>query len=213
LAMGLDRDDTIVRRRLAQKLEFLMEDLGELGNPTDAELSEFLKKHSDRYQVPGRLSFEHVYFSLGKRGKLAERDARKDLARLRAGASAAVIEELGDAFLLEYRYKQATLEEVEKVFGPGFGAELIKLPKKEWQGPITSGYGLHLVKVDEHETSLVSDLDRVREQVKRDWLDARRREMKEAGFKKLRDRYEVVVDDKSLRAAEVALQGNAGSRP
>ncbi|HEU4342242.1 MAG TPA: peptidylprolyl isomerase [Candidatus Binatia bacterium] len=209
LAMGLDRDDTIIRRRLAQKLEFLTEDVSDLGNPTDAELTEFFKEHGDRYQVPSRLSFEHIYFSVGKRGKRAEQDAKNDLARLRAGAAVAVADEMGDAFLLEYAHKRATLEEIDKIFGSGFAGELTKIPLREWQGPIASGYGLHLVKVDEHETSRASRLDAVREQVKRDWLDARRRQIKEAAFKKLRERYEVVVDDKALRAAEIAHSDSA----
>jgi len=204
LGMGLDRDDTIVRRRLAQKLEFLMEDLSELGSPTDAELIAFLNEHGDRYQVPGRLSFEHIYFSVGQRGKRAEQDAKNDLARLRAGAPAAAVNQMGDAFLLEYVYKQSAREEIEKVFGPGFAGELAKLPLREWQGPIASGYGVHLVRVEEHEMSHASGLESVREQVKRDWLDARRSQLKEAAIKKLRERYEVVIDDKSLRAAVLA---------
>ena len=209
LTMGLERDDTIVRRRLAQKFEFLMEDLSDLGEPTDAELTAFFKEHGDRYQVPGRLTFVHVYFSVGKRGKKTERDAKNDLARLRAGAPAA--EEMGDAFLLEYAYKQATPEEIAKVFGPGFAAQLTETPVREWHGPIASAYGLHLVKVDEHETSRASALDAVREQVKRDWLDARRRQIKDSALKKLMERYEVVVDDKSLRAAVIAHGSAAGS--
>jgi hypothetical protein len=208
LAIGLDKDDTIIKRRLAQKFEFLMEDLTDLGNPSEGELAAFFKQYGDRYQVPGRLSFVHVYFSNAKRGQSAEQEAKKDLVRLRSGAPAAAAEEMGDAFLLEHAYKQIPPEEIDKIFGPGFAAQLAKAPLREWQGPIASGYGLHLVRIDERDVSRASALDPVREQVKRDWLDGRRRQLKETAFKKLRERYEVVVDDNALRAALVARSGS-----
>jgi hypothetical protein len=208
LAMGLDKDDTIIKRRLTQKFEFLMEDLTDLGNPSEAELAAFFKQHGDRYQVPGRLSFVHVYFSNANRGKSAEHEAKRDLARLRNGAPPAAAEEMGDSFLLERAYKQIMPEEIDKIFGPGFAAQLAKAPLREWQGPIASGYGLHLVRIDEHEAPRASALDPVREQVKRDWLDGRRQQLKETAFKKFRERYEIVVDDNALRAALVAHRGS-----
>ena len=208
LAMGLDRDDTIVRRRLAQKFEFLTDDLSDPGNPSDAELAAFFKEQRDRYQVPGRLSFVHVYFSAGKRGKRAEQDAKNGLARLHSGPSAAVVGQMGDAFLLEHAYKNIALDEIDKIFGTGFGAELAKIPLRQWNGPIPSGYGMHLVKVDGHETSRASMLNTVREQVKRDWLDAKRHQIKEAALKKLRERYEVVIDEPAFRATVIAQRGS-----
>jgi hypothetical protein len=204
LAMGLDKDDTIIKRRLAQKFEFLMEDLTDLGNPSEAELAEFFKQHGDRYQVPGRLSFVHVYFSNAKRGKSAEQEAKKDLVRLRNGAPPAAAEEMGDTFLLEHAYTQTTPEEIDRIFGPGFAAQLAKTPLREWQGPIASGYGLHLVRIDQHEASRASVLDLVRDQVKRDWLDAKRSQIKESTFKKLRERYEVFIDEAAFRATVIA---------
>jgi hypothetical protein len=204
LAMGLDKDDTIIKRRLAQKFEFLMEDLTDLGNPSEAELAAFFKQHGDRYQVPGRLSFVHVYFSSAKRGKSAEQEAKKDLVRLRNGAAPATAEEMGDTFLLEHAYKQTTPEEIDKIFGPGFAAQLAKAPLREWHGPIASGYGLHLVRIGEHEAARASALDLVRDQVKRDWLDAKRAQIKESAFKKLRERYEVFIDEAAFRATAIA---------
>jgi peptidyl-prolyl cis-trans isomerase C len=212
LAMGLDRNDTIVRRRLAQKLEFLTDDLSDPGNPAEAELAAFFKEQGERYQMPSRLSFVHVYFSAGKRGKRVEQDARNDLARLHRGASTLAIDAMGDAFLLEHEYKEMALDEIDKIFGSGFAAELTKVPLRQWQGPIASGYGMHLVKVDKHEGSHAMAFDLVREQVKRDWLDVRRRQLKEAAFKELRERYEVVVDDNAVRAAMVAHRGNIQER-
>jgi len=210
--MGLDRDDTIVKRRLAQKLEFLTEDLSDAGVPTDTQLAAYFAEYGERYQMPSRLSFTHVYFSTAKRGQRAERDAKSDLARLRAGASALAAEEMGDMFLLDYAYKEIVPADIEKVFGKGFAEEVVKLPDLQWHGPIVSGYGLHLVKVSERLTSRAAGLDAVREQVKRDWLDTQRRQIKEATFKKLRERYEVVIDDKAVRERVIAQSNGAEVR-
>jgi peptidyl-prolyl cis-trans isomerase C len=210
LAMGLDQDDTIIKRRLAQKLEFLNEDLSDAVVPTDAQLSAYFTENGERYQAPSRLSFVHVYFSTAKRGQKAEHDAKNVLVRLRTGAPASAVEEMGDMFLLDYAYKEVLPEDIEKVFGRSFAEELVKLPEREWHGPIVSGYGLHLIKVSERQTLRASTLDTVREQVKRDWLEARRRHIKEQTFKKLRERYEVVIDDKALRERVIAR--NDGTR-
>jgi hypothetical protein len=152
LLMGLDRDDTIVKRRLAQKFEFLTEDLSGAASPTDAQLAAYFTEHGERYQIPSRISFVHVYFSTAKRGQRAAQDAKKDLARLRNGASAATIEEMGDMFLLDYAHKEVRPTDVENVFGKSFTEEVLKLPEREWQGPIMSGYGIHLVNIRERST-------------------------------------------------------------
>jgi parvulin-like peptidyl-prolyl isomerase len=212
LAMGLDRDDTIVKRRLAQKLEFLTEDLSDAGVPTEPQLAAYFAEHGERYQTPSRLSFVHVYFSTAKRGQRTERDAKNELARLRAGVSASAAEEMGDMFLLDYAYKEVVPADIEKVFGEGFAEEVVKLPELQWHGPIVSGYGLHLVKVSERLTSRAAGLDAVREQVKRDWLDTQRRQIKEATFKKLRERYEVVVDDNAVRERVIARSDGTEAR-
>lgn len=202
--MGLDRDDTIVKRRLAQKLEFLTEDLSAAGQPTDAQLTAFFSEHGERYQIPSRLSFDHIYFSTVKRGQRAEDDAKNDLARLRAGVPASSLNEVGDMFLLDYAYNQVTPADIEKVFGKGFSEAVVKLPENEWRGPIGSGYGIHLVKINQRVTSRAANFAAVREQVTRDWLEAQRRQIKQATFKKMRERYEVIIDDKALRARVIA---------
>jgi parvulin-like peptidyl-prolyl isomerase len=212
LVMGLDRDDTIVKRRLAQKLEFLTEDLSDAGSPTDAQLAAFFAEHGERYQTPSGLSFVHVYFSTEKRGQRAEQDAKNGLARLQKGTPATAVDEMGDMFLLDYAYKDVAPEEIGKVFGQSFAKELVKLPQREWHGPIVSGYGLHLVNVGERRTSPAATLDAVREQVKRDWLETQRRQIKEETFKKLRERYEIVIDEKAVREPVIAQSDGSEAR-
>jgi hypothetical protein len=209
LAMGLDKDDTIVKRRLAQKLEFLTEDLSAAGTPTDAQIAAFFAEHEVRYQLPSRISFAHVYFSTAKRNQRAVHDAEKELARLRAGIQSRRLDETGDMFLLDNDYRRVVPEEIEKVFGRDFAEEVLKLPQGEWHGPIASGYGLHLVKIDERLTSEPLSVGAVREQIERDWVEDQRRRIKQATFKKLRDRYQVVIDDQAIRERAIAwLEGS-----
>jgi peptidyl-prolyl cis-trans isomerase C len=199
LAMGLDRDDTIVKRRLAQKLEFLTEDLTDIGTPTEAQLAAFFAEHGERYQTANQISFVHIYFSTAKRGEGAVRDAKDDLARLRANGEASRIDEMGDAFLLEYDYRRLLPQDIEKIFGQSFAEKVLKLSEREWNGPLASGYGLHLVKVSERLTGPASTLDAVREQVTRGWLDDQRRQIKTITLKKLRDRYDIFIDNEAVR--------------
>ena len=82
LALGLDRDDTGIRRRLVQKMNFLVEDLALLNEPTDADLSDYFEQHPEIYRLPPRISFTHIYFSRDQRGDATKADAELALSQL-----------------------------------------------------------------------------------------------------------------------------------
>ena len=190
LAMGLDRDDTVVRRRLAQKIEFLADDLATRSEPLPEELERFLEENLDRYELPGRISFSHIYFSIDRRGESAEGDALAGLRQVRDGASP---DEHGDPFMLQRDYPSRTEREVAELFGSEFAASLFALDRGEWRGPIASSYGLHLVYVRERTPSQVPVLADVSERVKNDLLSERRRTANEALVETLKERYEIVI--------------------
>jgi peptidyl-prolyl cis-trans isomerase C len=204
LALGLDRDDTIVRRRLAQKFEFLTQDLAASRPPTDAELASFFEQHRERYRVATRLSFSHVYFNPDRRGPAIERDAQGALTRLLAEPAHEAAAELGDPFLLDHELRQKTTDEVERMFGRAFAEAVVNAAPGIWQGPITSGYGWHLVKVDERTAARLPDLVEVQNQVQRDWADAQRRTANEEVISRIRARYEVVIQQPATVPPEVA---------
>jgi peptidyl-prolyl cis-trans isomerase C len=203
LALGLDRDDTIVRRRLAQKFEFLTQDLAALRPPTDAELASFFEQHRERYRVATRLSFSHVYFNPDRRGPGMERDVQEALARLRAEAVHEAAEP-GDPFLLDHELRQKTTDEVERLFGRAFAEAVVNVAPGTWQGPIASGYGWHLVKVDERTAARLPELAEVQNQVQRDWADAQRRAANEEVVARVRARYEVVIQQPATVPPELA---------
>jgi hypothetical protein len=194
LAMGLDRDDTIVRRRLRQKLEFLTEETVETVAPSDAELQTFLQQHANAFRVEPRLAFQHVYLSRNRRGDATDTEARELLAQLSTGDAATGPTALGDPFLLPHEFALSSCSEIARLFGDAFATQLQDLEPGRWAGPIASGYGLHLVYVRERVDGRVPALAEVRQAVQREWFAARRKAVNEQFYQRLRAQYTVVVE-------------------
>ena len=156
LAMGLDQDDTIVRRRLAQKLEFLVQDLIDVKPPTDGELEAYFDEHRRELPVAGP---DHLQSCVRRPGQVGQRDGEPRSHRSRGLCEKADdptdgAKELGDPFMLQLYYPERTEADISKLFGGGFARSVSELSVGAWQGPVLSGYGVHLVYVhDEQETS------------------------------------------------------------
>lgn len=191
LALGLDRDDTIVRRRLAQKMEFLASDSGAPAAPDPVALGAFLEANRADFQEPGRVSFEQVYLSPDRRGESIAPDARRLLAALRDGAAP---EALGDRLMLGRRHERLSQDRVAGLFGDAFARALEELPVGVWEGPVSSGYGLHLVRVAAREPPRDPSLDEIRQRVVAEWRAREREARLEAFHRELRERYEVRIE-------------------
>lgn len=195
LAMGLDQDDTIVRRRLAQKLEFLVQDLVEVSPPTEEELKAYFEAHVDDYREPDRITFSHVFVDPDRRGEKALEDAnaiRDSLETLEDPAQGA--KELGDAFMLQSYYPERSEAEIAKLFGREFAERVAGLSEGVWNGPVLSGYGVHLVYVHGKQSFPEPSFAKVRERVVEDWTAARRNELNDEYVARLRDKYDVVIE-------------------
>ena len=204
LALGLDRDDTIVRRRLAQMMEFLTGDIAGASEPADAVVREFFEKNSARYAKAGRVSFRHVYFSKEKRGAGTGAAAAEALAALAKGASD---ETMGDPFLHGFEFAERERDDVIAAFGADFAKQLAAQPTGKWSGPVESSYGLHLVRIEARMEPRAVKFDEVRETVLRDFHDERRSIANNEVFEKLRERYQVTVDEAALaKAAAPAIK-------
>lgn len=191
LAMGLDRDDTIVRRRLRQKMEFLSEDLVRLEEPSDTELQAFLTAHAERFRQESRFSFRQVYLNANKRDTSAEADARAMLVTLRGHNGDA--SHLGDRLMIPHRFEQEPEREVARALGKQFLRALHDTPLGSWQGPVVSGFGLHLVHISHRTEGKVPALAEVRDAVLREWSAAKRKQVNEAFYATLRARYQITV--------------------
>jgi PPIC-type PPIASE domain len=193
MAMGLDRDDTIIRRRLQQKLEFLSENITDLTPPTDEELRDFLQTHSDQFRSQRRFSFHHVYLSLERHRDSLAGDTGELLRQLKSSSSSDT-SGLGDPSLLEHRFANVEATEVAKQFGEKFASALNDLPVGEWQGPVESSYGIHLVFVDERTERRSPALEDVRDAVRRELLNVRRLESNKKFYDGLRKRYTINIE-------------------
>lgn len=204
VAQGLDRDDVVIRRRLMQKLEFLAQDIDPAPEPTEAQLQDYLRQHPDKFQLEPRYTFRQVYLNPERHGAQLEADAASLLAELptlKPEAAAA----RGDAFLLEHRFDATDAGEVRRLFGAEFAATLATLPAGVWQGPVTSGYGTHIVLVEHRDSGRVASLQDVRQQAVREWKYEQQQTANARFYDGLRKRYDVSVERAEGRKNASAL--------
>lgn len=193
LKLGLDRDDAIVRRRLAQKLSFLSEDLASLGTPSESDLGGYYAAHKDDFTRPERISFVHVYFS-GDRDN-AEGRAREALAALSSEDEAEdAWRGLGDPFMLQTAYSERTHDELVELLGAPFADAAMAAAADEWIGPVRSPYGWHLVRVGARFPAELRPFAEVRDRVLAAFEAQRRRDANAKMFEALRARYKVTID-------------------
>jgi hypothetical protein len=201
VAMGLDEDDPVTRRRMAQRLEFLTSDLARVVEPTDEELEQFFRENTAQFSEPDRLTFLQVFFDPDSRDEATLSDAEQVLAQLReAGVPDPATLEAGDQVMLPNYFTGASEVDIQKRIGSGFASAVMALAPGQWQGPVLSGFGVHLVYVLEREQAPPPVLADVKPQVM-DALQTQRMErFNEQFYATLRDRYEVIVEDADLPA-------------
>ncbi len=191
-AMGLDENDTIVRRRLAQKLEFLVADTSRLAEPTEDDLKKFYAANPERFHTDALVSFTQIFFSREKRAD-AEADARTALVQLVRDETNAA--DFGDPLLVESEMRDADARSVAGQFGREFANSIFALPPWTWSGPIESGYGLHLVRVTELAPGGKREFAEVKAQILERWREQRQREDNEKYFAKLTKKYDILLDE------------------
>jgi parvulin-like peptidyl-prolyl isomerase len=194
IALGLDKDDTIIRRRLRQKMEFVSEDVAAVAEPTESELRAYLAAHAEAFRVEPRITFRHVYLDPARHKDTLEADAGKLLAQLSAAGQAVDPAHVGDPFLLDHTFDDIPADVIAKQFGEKFAARLGELPLGRWQGPIASGYGVHLVYVGARVPGRAPAFDEVREAVRREWSDAQRLAANDVFYRDLLKRYAVTIE-------------------
>lgn len=191
VAMGLDTDDTIVRRRMRQKLQFIIEDADASEEPSDDQLATWLSSHAADYRLPARISFRHVLASSDTRGASAQADAAVFLDALRSGADP---EGLGDAAMLPSALPLTTRQSIATLFGDTFASTVFQRTDDGWFGPVTSPFGAHDVLIMSREPARDPTLDEMRNTLRSDWIEARRRAKSEEFQARLRQRYDVSID-------------------
>ena len=184
-AMGIDNDDTVIRRRLRQKFEFLTDDAASLVQPSDQELADYLANNSVKFRQSPTYTFEQVYFNPESHSKA---EVAEELSFLREG------KQVGDVSLLSPSFKDAYRRAVDGMFGTGFSEQLDQLQVGDWQGPIRSGLGYHLIKIQSRSEGQLPSLDQVRPIVEREWSNDKRQEIRKQINDRLLAEYEITVE-------------------
>jgi hypothetical protein len=194
LALALDRDDAIIRRRLQQKVEFVSEEAAALATPDDDELRAYLEAHPDAFRTEPRATFVQVYLDPDKHKAAFDADAKHLLGALNRPGGTMDLTRLGDRLaLLDRRYEDIPKAEVARLFGTDFADALFRQPVGVWVGPLRSGYGEHLVRLDALQLGGLPSLDEMRPLVEREWSNRRRQEIGKALYEKLRAKYAITV--------------------
>jgi peptidyl-prolyl cis-trans isomerase C len=194
LAMGLDKDDTIVKRRMAQKMEFLSEDVASAHEPSTDELKAWYANNSQKFALADRATFRHLFFGFDRRGQHAQADALAALNKIAGKPEDIPLgKKLADPFMFQDYYGDRAPDQLAKEFGPPFAVGLYKLKPKMWQGPIESGYGWHLVWTESITPGRVPAFEEVEPDVKTAWLADQKAIEWQKAYAKMREKYEVVA--------------------
>jgi hypothetical protein len=210
MALHLDADDVIVRRHLAQKLQFVSEDTHPVPEPTQAQLRDFLAQHPQQFQAERGYSFTQVFLNPQRHGSQLQADAQRLLAALRTAPDDAALVKGGDPFLLDSHFERLPAGETARLFGVDFEKALQTTATGQWQGPVTSSLGTHLVLLRLRDEPGPPRLADIQAEVRRAWMNEQRELANARFYAELRRRYDVKVELPAVSAEPAKLV--AGSR-
>ena len=190
-SLGLEQDDPVIRRRLAQKMDLLAESVARQAQPSESELRDWYQAHPDLYRSDPRLGFRHIYFSPDRRGNRAEQDAAMLLNRLGGPDNHGGKPGPGDSFMLPHEFIEIGRSQLGRLFGEEFAATLFELEPGSWQGPVRSGYGYHLVYLFERKGAEPIPFAETRDRIMQDWQRDRYQQAKQELLEELKSRYEI----------------------
>ncbi len=196
LAMGLDKGDTVIKRRLAQKVEFLAQGLITPEEPSDGELIDWYAANSDRFKQPDLYTITQIFFNPDKREATTLDDAKAALDKLNAlDRLPPDFSDYGDRLMLKNYDPNISKPELGKLFGTAFAEQVIKLEPGVWHGPILSGYGTHLALVNDVMLVPLPDFDDIKELIEEEWVAEQITELSERFIESLVSRYEVIIEE------------------
>lgn len=188
LALGLDKNDAIVRRRLRQKMEFLTDTSIYLKEPSTGELETYFAANEQTYRSEPHLAFEQIYL-----GESPPEDTVSQTLKTLLSEPTMDPSTLGQRTLLPSQLRLSQPDAIDSVFGKGFYSQIAELAPGEWGGPVTSVYGTHLIRTLDGQPARMPPLEEVRDSVLRDWKSAKANENREQEYAKRRSRYIVEI--------------------
>lgn len=192
IKLGLDRDDTLIRRRMQQKMEFLSEPSDDRLAASDPTLQSFYDANQADFLIEPEVEFQQILIDSEKDREPAEVRAEQLLRQLRDSSQDVDASELGDATLLPYATQLSSVTRIGNAFGENFAKKLATLPADEWTGPIESPFGLHLVRITDRRDERLPPLNEIRKAVEQKWRTQERDRFQQDEYDRLRANYEVV---------------------
>lgn len=187
--MGLVENDTIIKRRVQQKIEFMLNDSIASMEPTQEELQAFMDKHKEKYTIVPEYTFKHIYINPNKHLELDTY-----IETLKSEDLNLVYNERGDSVMIESRFENISSSQIGRIFGLKFAKALDTLTQKKWLGPITSGYGVHLVYIENKEESHLAILKELESKVKLDFRNAVQENVIKSFYEELKNKYDIVIE-------------------
>ncbi len=218
VAMGLNKDDPITRRRMAQKLEFLSSDLASAQEPAEGELEQFFADNEADYRSGVHVTFLQVFFNPDSRKNATIDDAEAELRKLEEmGTPDPATLQAGDRSLVGSHFTNVDETTIARQLGGGFAESVMRLEPGQWHGPVLSGFGVHLVYIFELEPGHTPEFETVKDQVREDWLEARRQEFNAEFLENLKSRHNIVIDeipeDRVLPVSRAPTESDGNRKP
>lgn len=212
LTLGFDKDDSVIRNRLRQKMELMSDDLAGIAVPTDDQLQQYLENNSEKFRTEPQIAFHHIFIDIAHRGITAEDEAERILSLLSKEGKRIDPDTLGDRLMQPKSLNLTPVSEIAKLFGKSFSLELLKITPGKWIGPIQSGYGLHLILLTDYVADRLPQLDEIRGTVEWEWRAANKKELKENIYKELRKKYTIEFEQpvevgRNIQAVSTARAG------
>ena len=196
LSRDYDRDDIIIKRSLVRKMDFLAEGQVQAKDITEDEIQAYYNLRRERYRIPPRISFTHIYFNLDQRGEQAENDVKQTIDKLKnMTPETADMDKIGDRFMLKNHFTDNTPRDIQSQFGEEFSSQLVGLEPGKWHGPIVSGYGLHAVYLENRVESRIPDWTEVSDQILNDLLLEEKTAAKEQFYTEILRQYQIAYED------------------
>jgi len=188
--MGLVENDSIIKRRVQQKIEFMLNDsIGSI-EPSHEDLQTYLESHKEHYTIAPIYSFKNVYINPEKHESV---DAF--IIELQSKDLNTNYKILGDSMMLESEYKHISTAQIARLFGRKFAKSLDAIPLDDWQGPVKSGYGVHLVLIENKILKHSATLEEVETEVRRDFRADAQKKALNAFYNQLKEQYNVKVEE------------------
>lgn len=193
--LGLDKDDEIIRRRLSQKIEFLQSDLSVIPEPAEEDLKNFYQQHPELFRDSTTVSFTHIYLNGDQQAPQQIQARAEGILKMLEQKKLTRAPEAGDRFPLQYDYHDIDPLESSQQFGASPMTDtLFKVPVQQWIGPVKSGYGWHLIYVQQRKSGTVRPFEDIQDNVREGYISFARKQQNEELWKKMKAKYVIDLD-------------------